>query len=371
MRATTSASNIFRRRECPGSGFAEMGILDEQSEYSGEGELLHKLILARISKAAAPVPNGVVITPAQAEVIEEAVRLFDQFEAEIRERYRISDDEPFGDECEQELMVRADDRDLFPGHSDIIRTWYGAGVRIVVDFKFGFLAVEEAPDNLQLASYAVGAYQRQPIMDTAVAIIQPRNFGPRITRAVYDPEQIGRAQTELQRIDWLWREPNAPRIAGQKQCTHCKAKLFCDAYKAKYLLPASTGVRDLSLIDDAQLGQMIEAAAMIATMAPRLKAEARKRLAAGGMDGWMLGNTGSEKTLTDASAAYRRLLGFFPEEPDLAQRFMACLKPKWGELTDLAIKLTGLPQKKARAKLEEMWAGLIEEEEKEKSLKRV
>lgn len=370
MRALTSASNIHRRRDCPGSGFAEMGIIDEETIYSAEGDLLHKLTLARISKAAAldERATSIVLTPEQAEALEEAERLFRQFEADVRQQFSIAEDEPSYDECEQELIVRADDRDLFPGHVDLSRTWPGAGVRLIADWKYGFIRVDEAPDNLQLASYCVGAYQRAPIYNTAVAIIQPRNFGPRVTSAIYTPEAIGRATTELQRIDWLWREPNAPRVAGEKQCRHCKAKLFCDAWKARNL-PVAGGIRALDTLTPDQLGAYIDAASEIASITPKLRAEARRRIEAGEMPGWKLQNTGSTKRITDLAAYWRRFKSLLPDAD--AARFMARAKLPWEDLSEYTAELTGLPQKKARAKAEEIGAGLIEEAEKEKTPKRI
>lgn len=371
MRAVTSASNIFRRKLCPGSGIAEMGILDEESPYSAEGDLLHKLTLARLSKAAAPAPAGIILTPEQSETLNEAERLFVQFQERVMRQYGISEDEPFEDECEQTLIVRGDGgRELYPGHGDIIRTWAGAGVRLIADWKFGFLEVEEAPDNTQLASYGVAKYDAAPILDTAVAIIQPRAFGPRLTMAVYAPDTIDAARTELERIDTSWRIPGAPRIPGARQCGNCKAKLFCDKFKAQ-MLPATQGVRDVSLASNLDLERLHVAIQAVGQIENKVKAEMRRRIREGEMPGWELQNTGSTKTVPDLSAAYRRVAAFFPGEEALADKFMRCLKPTWEDLTGLAIDLTGLPQKKARAKLEEMLAGLIEETPKEPTPKRL
>lgn len=369
-RALTSASCIARRAACPGSAFAEMGILDERSDYSDEGTFLHPLALAMVSPTAPRPENPPILTTEQTEALDEFCRLFRLFESDVKDQFGISDGEPFVDEVEQEVIVYGvNGNALYPGHLDLCRTWPAKSVRLIIDAKFGRLDVEEAPDNTQLASYGVGKFQESPVEHTAVGILQPRNFGPGITTAVYDAHAIGAALTELERIVVASRDPSAPRVAGLAQCRYCRAKLFCDAYKSSLLPVEQTLAVDLVSNDDLErLHEIVKRAALIGE---QVTAELRKRIAGGDLPGWKLQSTGETKTLTDTVEAYRRFLVEFPTEPILDHKFMACMKASLTKLASLYSEITGKPAKAARAETEDLLSGLIETKPKEATPKKL
>lgn len=63
MRATTSASNLFRRALCPGSATLEAGLPEEDSEQSREGQLLHDY-------SAHPEYERKMLKPAQRDLLQ-------------------------------------------------------------------------------------------------------------------------------------------------------------------------------------------------------------------------------------------------------------------------------------------------------------
>lgn len=369
-RATTSASNLFRRFLCPGSHWAEMGILDEESEYSAEGVFLHAFALNRVSKAAPCSPEGVILTADQSLALDEAERLFKKVEEQTKREFGITDDDDFIDEVEITLEVFDGAGNLMlPGHADIIRTWIGKGVRLIVDFKMLFGKQTEAAENWQLCAYDVGAFQAFHAEHTVVAIAAPRVFGERMTMAVYTEASTMLALEEIERIHRGYMDPFAKRIPGEKQCAHCKAKLFCGDWKAQNMLAP---VPDWTLVSPEQLGDFITRGRQVAAVMPKLLDIARKLIPEGQMPGWKLQSTGETKTITDLIAFFVLFVDALPDVPaSVKERFMRCLRPSWGDLTDLAAELMDLPPKKARARLEEIGAGLIVSTPKEASPKRI
>jgi len=179
IRAKTSASNLFRRAECPGSEAAEAPFAEQNSEYSSEGTLLHKWFFV-------PEKPIALLTKTQLETLNEAETYARKAFLEFATLHGIPDDALAVDNHEVELDVHdTDGTPLPPGHADLVRFWPEYDLAYIVDAKFGFSEVEEAPSNLQLADYALGVFQNSngKLKEIGVAIVQPRNFGERLTPA--------------------------------------------------------------------------------------------------------------------------------------------------------------------------------------------
>ena len=106
---------------------------------------------------------------------------------------------------------------------------------IIIDKKYGRKEVTPAEANMQLRSYAVMGAKRWTPDKILVSINQPRlKFEDRLSMAEYTKDEIPAARDHILRVWDAAHAPNAPRIAGFEQCRYCKAKLICDAYRAKY-----------------------------------------------------------------------------------------------------------------------------------------
>jgi hypothetical protein len=366
-RPTTSASNLYRRALCEGSGRMESGIVETDSEYSAEGNLMHELFWTG--------KRPETLSPDQRECLNDADRYADKFFGIVRDQLNITEDESFQDEKEVPLVFRDQKgNELFPGHADLIRTWKGREIYAVVDFKSGFSEVDEAPDNLQLCVYAVMKAQAMRgsagIMlpkTFAVALVQPRNFGPRYTGAFYGHIEIRSAELEIERIFYASQRPDAPLTAGQAQCHFCKAKVFCEAYKSKFLAVQAAGIRAVDTLDNDELVRTHQAIGFANKIKDEVTAEMRKRIDEGKLPGWKLQSTGDVRTVHASLKMWEAFSRYFADNPKFtAAAYDACRKISWGALEDLILTIEGLSEKRAKELVKELSAPFVTSTAKEK-----
>ena len=295
LRQTTSASSLSRRRLCPGSARQEAGILDQENEWTGKGNELHRLYFTG--------ERPEMLSAKDRETLDSADALTRKFLDAFREHAGIPEDAHYLDHRELPLGFRdAEGFVIFPGHVDLCREWpdYGAAI---CDFKSGFGEVSEAEQNEQLACYAVMRQQERPARLTGVAIVQPNNFGPRMTTALYDAAALETARAEILRI-WNSTLPvNAPLVAGEEQCRNCKAKVFCEAYRAKFLVVDDYKTRAIDQLTPDELAQCMDAIRFANRIKDDVSARLVELITAGQMPGWELKNTGSTTTVTDLTGA--------------------------------------------------------------------
>lgn len=360
VRAITSASNIQRRRLCPGSARMEAGLGQEDSEYSEEGKFLHSQFMR---------PHSDTCSPDQLEALTLAEFYTDKHFDKIRRNFAIPEDAKYVDEREVGYWLRDPyGSQVYPGHADLVRTWPKYEARGIIDAKFGWLDVEDAEDNDQLASYFVMAHQQSPVGATGVCIVQPRNFGPRMTEAVYYGVDAPKVQNELVRIVKESEVPDAPVIPGKKQCHFCKAKAICEPYQSftriRYPLAVET-------LDNAQLERLHSAIKAAKYIADDVAAEMRRRLEEGRLPGWKFRNTGDVTTVKKPGALFMALREYFADNPDFtAKKFDDCRKLEWKRFTDLIRELTGMSEKRAKVFIKDFTAPYVERIPKEKAVVR-
>lgn len=342
IRPVISASNIFRRKLCPGSARMETGLADTDNDYSTEGTMLHALFLTGLRPP--------YLTPDQRDALDLADKLANDFFAKLCEDNQIPSGAGYTEEREQDMMLRGSaGQELYPGHADVIRTWPEYSVRGVVDVKFGFTEVEHAADNTQTASYAAMKQQSDPVDKTGVAIIQPRNFGPRSTAAIYDRSGIPKAVAELERIVAATAAPDAPLVPGTAQCQYCKAKAKCPAYLAASDAALYIGTRAVASLNEGELVAVHRAIQFANKIKDEVSEEMRRRVDAGTLPGWKLQNSGDVTVLDDSTGFYRALAIHFDGNPAFtAKAYDDCREMGWGKLVKLIQSITGLSEDKTK-----------------------
>ncbi len=375
IRAVTSASNIYRRALCPGSARMEAGLAEpeQESEWSAEGTLLHKCFMVP------DAPERATLTLDQRETVERAERLAEEFFAAVRAQFGIPEDHPFVDEKERELWFIGESGErLFPGHCDLRRTWVTKDLAIsaIVDAKFGYVPVEHALDNLQLASYGASSWQEDcdtaPDDSVAVAIIQPRAFGPRLTQAVYTAEQMPDTIKEIRDVYENSLLPDAPLIAGEKQCFHCKAKATCPAYAEVIRGPLearqSEWITPIYEVTNEQLEELKTAIQFASKIEKQVNTELRRRIELGSMPGWKLRNGGDEREVVDPVAMFRAFMQYFERNQAFtAAAYDECRKMNWGKLEALARECLGVTEKRAKEIVSDISEPFVTRTPKEKS----
>lgn len=357
MRAITSASNIFRRKLCPGSHHAEAAVADlTDNAPADEGTLLHPF-------ACKPSLKRDHLTAAQQNLLTLADSISEELKTTVTRTVGTFDAEPAVWTNTRLDLFGPDNEKLYDGEADVTFLWAESDVAAVQDFKLGFVEVSPAETNYQLASYAVMWSDYLQTERIFVAINQPRNRTreTRLTIAQYDKTSIQFARKSLAAIFHAASELHAPRIPGEEQCRFCKAKLFCDPYKARFsVLAVRPDVLTLEFLQREELHRLGIACKTAAQVAPMIFEEIRRRIEAGEMEGWELKDSGETRELTDIVAAYQELSSYFRNIGGFTGKaFTDCTQIQWTKLTALVRKLTGFTENRSKATINEILNPLI------------
>jgi len=207
-----------------------------------------------------------------------------------------------------------------PGTPDFVMVWKEPKVALIRDSKFGFYPVERAELNLQLRAYAVMAWDNFDVESIYVAITQPRlPYAERITIARYGRPDIDASRLQIESIRKQSKAEDAPINAGE-HCRYCRAKLICPAFRelAGQGLTVFDGVapadlskpalaekieKRLAECTDMQLGQMHKSAALVTMIREPMNDEIRRRITAGGMEGYSLGKASEVRLIANVKRA--------------------------------------------------------------------
>lgn len=359
-RPTTSASNIHRRKLCPGSERMEAGLPDEDSDQSREGVLLH-------GYDANPSLAREVLRPFQRDLLRISGELDQRVFERAIEQFHIQANEDFDSGREQELWVLdAQGKPLIPGHCDLWYYWRRVRLLAIIDKKFGYKIVTPAVANLQLRIYAIGGAQKWDADNVVVAVTQPRlPFDERLTLAAYSRTDIDRSREELDWILQAARQPNAPLVAGDDQCRYCKAKLICPAYREKYNALQVAHERTLDECNDDQLEQILVAIDFAHYIEDQAKDVARARVAAGRMPHYKLSKESETRNVVDV----RRAMSLLVLRGDLSESDVkAALSMSIGPLEEKVRTRRGCTWKEAKEIVGETLESVIEKKPKKQSL---
>lgn len=303
-RLPTSASNVHRRINCPGSERAEIGLPNEDTEFSLQGTRLHKLF--ELPKAEFEAVEGVAED--ELNLVTFARNLAQKAFLAIVKNYGIADSEPYEQGTERELWVHVGFKKAIPGHCDIWRYYPGRKLLVILDAKFGFIEVDAAPVNWQLRTYAIGGSEEWDVEDCAVGIIQPRaplhDGAEKITLATYTRESIAEAKAQLLAYREAWMEKNAPIIPSPSACRYCKAVTVCKPYLTR-LSPDSKlpeGIlASVAAMDSDTLTRFFTAVQLASNekVQDAIKGEMRKRVGAGLIPGYRLKENSPRTNITD------------------------------------------------------------------------
>jgi hypothetical protein len=181
------------------------------------------------------------------------------------------------------------------------------GVLEIIDYKDGMNPVE-AKDNPQLEQYFFGLFSElaaagnmPPFSKVRLTIIQPKlalKVQPKLALKGADPisfhdydlsELLGKVETIIDEAA-ATDAPDAPFVAGDKQCKYCPHKVNCEAFrdmsfgamgiKFENVLPAVQETVGDTLSDE-KLQELILAAPLIRKMLEEAEKEALRRIQSG------------------------------------------------------------------------------------------
>lgn len=357
-RGLPSASGLERLALCPGSLKLEQQCPEIESDAAAEGTLLHAVLAGERSASDLTDDQMWVVDRCremEALVVEQLG--FDGAE-EMRER-RLWDD---------------DTEPTFSGKPDAI--YLKNGPALCVDYKTGRGEVAAAEGNWQMRGLAFltainCCAVHAPVF---VSVIQPRTANS-ITLAQYNYEDIERARNDIQHILTVAARDDAPRIPGESQCRHCRAKGICP--EAREAAIESAQEATTAIVAPDMMTLPVLTGADYATLLPQIKfAEeifkqieqgARDYIAAGGtIPGYELKPGTSRREIVDAQAAYGAIGDMVtPEE------FAGVCKVPIGKLEALYGDKAGLKGKRLKEAFGERLGDAIETKTSAPSLVRV
>lgn len=226
--------------------------------------------------------------------------------------------------------------DRFSGKPDVLVV--NGKSAVIIDHKSGWGDVTEAAHNWQLRTLAVLAFQRMAVDRVAVAIVQPTAGQP--TVGVFDETSLIAAQSTINDAIDRATKNNDQRLPSPKACKFCKFRPQCPEAK-QVLVNLSTNT---NIPTDLPLAlEMIEVADMIAE---DIRSQAKACLAADpkSVPGWKLRPGAVRHTVKNPAAAYAQI-----KDVVTPIEFTNCCTVKFGELTKVYGKATGLKGKDAKA----------------------
>lgn len=310
-----SASGMYRLAQCPGSWLAErMCPVDVESDDAAVGTYLHGCM----EKGETPED------PEQAEVIECCKQLEQELVEEI-----------FGDAAlkvirEERMFVSGDEECevLFSGMPDVVYYSPLKDVALILDYKFGRLAVDSVEKNRQLAALAVLLKHKMGNCPAEVyaGIIQPYVSRRKPQLVKFLPNHLDDAEVYLKRVIAEAETPNAPLRPDEKACRYCRAKASCPAVSMA-LVSVTSG--DLTGAWESWTPSKKREAYDLAKLAKKWAASVEAKLKADlkadmEIPGLTLAPGKKAFTVTDPAKAFVVLNGLFPDGIGAAEFTAIC-----------------------------------------------
>lgn len=338
-----SASGIEALSLCPGKRALEASLppADDSSEESRSGDRIHAYMAA-----------GGDVPPL---LDDDEERVADKFQREEAELVAEFIGEPRITLREERLWLTEGSARIFSGKPDAV--FVGEDAILIVDFKSGWLGATVAPKNPQLRALVVLVAARFNPMGRPIYVAALLRSG-KPSVAKYEAGDIAAAADELRGILARAEMPTAPRIPGEKQCRHCRAKLAGTCPEFTAATSAIATVETRTELDLPTLARILDLAGPIEKVIEAAKAKAKRMLTAdpNSVPGYELtpGQEREKITGLDTLAARCAEVGV----PVI--KFTAACTAAKSNLKPLVKEATGLKGRALDDKFDELLAGLTE-----------
>lgn len=368
-----SASAFGRLALCPGSFTMEKSCPDESSEAAAEGTLLHRYMEYLLLEDDAAEEGmdfswhdflnsreyeSAELNHEQVELCGRALRLLDDVKEKIMGRNYS--DSFFSLVSTEERRFLSDwiEGGEYSGQWDALFR-VGSDL-LVLDWKFGRVAVDSAEANRQLEALVPLAAQKaneEGIIYNGIyaAIIQPRVAGP-ASVTFYDDEAISQAEQDSLAVARAAMDPDAPRYCSEAACRYCRAKAVCHeaAAMVEQASLIATDRDKWELFSPAEKVQAYRLAKTAKKWAAAVDYRFEQDVAAGLIPGFEMAPGRTSFTVTDPSGAFSALNAEFPDEVT-AEAFAGCCKVGITELDRLVHAARKAADPKATTKASREW----------------
>lgn len=255
---------------------------------------------------------------------------------------------------------------LWSGKPDVIYTAEVEGLLcgLIVDYKSGRGAVEDASQNLQLRCLVALLDESWgfTIDRITVAIIQPLAGPPSV--AVYESQDIHDAIVESSELMGEIKKLGQPRTPSESACKYCKGKPYCSEARELAVAPPLTNAPAgttpdaiAATLTSQTLAAFLDRAAQAEAVIEACRSEARRRLSEGdAIEGWTLKEGAVRETIKDTETVYLR----FIEGGGTYEDIMPAITLNKTKLKDALKVATGTKGKELDAKLSALLDGCTE-----------
>jgi hypothetical protein len=207
---------------------------------------------------------------------------------------------------------------LWSGKPDVIYTAEVDGNQwgLIIDYKSGRGAVEDASQNLQLRCLVALLDESWGFtMDRiTVAIVQPLAGYPSVSS--YYHQDIHDAIVESSELMSSVKKLGQPRTPSESACRYCKGKPYCSEARELAIAPPLSNVpvgttpdAIAATLTNQTLAAFLDRAAQAEAVIEACRAEARRRLGEGdSIEGWTLKDGSVRESITDSEKVASRFL---------------------------------------------------------------
>jgi len=203
---------------------------------------------------------------------------------------------------------------LWSGKPDVIYVSGSSG--LIIDYKSGRGAVENASENLQLRCLVALLDENFGFTfdRITVAIVQPLAGLPSV--AVYESADIRNAIAESADLMEQIQKIGQPRTPSESACKYCKGKPYCQEARELAVAPPLTNAPEgitpdaiASTLTNQTLAAFLDRASQAEAVIEACRAEARRRLSEGdAIEGWTLKEGSVRESITDSEKVASRFL---------------------------------------------------------------
>lgn len=262
---------------------------------------------------------------------------------------------------------------LWSGKPDVIYVVGSAG--LIIDYKSGRGAVENAAENLQLRCLVALLDENFGFTfdRITVAIVQPLAGPPSV--AVYESQDIRNAIAESADLMEQIQKIGHPRTPSESACKYCKGKPFCPEARELAVAGPLTNTPEgitpdaiAATLTNQSLAAFLDRSAQAEAVIEACRTEARRRLAEGDtVEGWTLKEGAVRETIKDTETVYLR----FIESGGTYEDIMPAITINKTKLKDALKVATETKGKELDAKLTALLDGCIESKASQPTLTRI
>ena len=269
----------------------------------------------------------------------------------------------------------ADGNRLWSGKPDVIYTAEVQGNQwgLIIDYKSGRGAVEDASQNLQLRCLVALLDESWGFtMDRiTVAIIQPLAGYPSVSS--YQHQDIHDAIVESSELMSSVKKLGQPRTPSEAACKYCKGKPYCSEARELAVAPPLSNVpvgttpdAIAATLTNQTLAAFLDRAAQAEAVIEACRSEARRRLGEGdAIDGWTLKDGSVRESITDSEKVASRFL-----ELGTYEQLAPAITLNKTKLKEAIKTATGFKGQQLTAKLDALLDGCTESKTSQPTLTR-